>query len=267
MSGLSSSRHHLFEEHFEDDSGNTFQDILAGLSHHQRTIIKDYLADLDRDAQKRVEEAERRGCERGLREAVDAYKRQVADSETALSAALVDIETAIEPFEAERTAEARALLATLIETIAELTLGHITPDRISGFVTRAFGSALDRPVLEVRTHDAVADDIRTRMLALAKTHGYRGSISVLGDPAMSPSCVSVEWNDGRLRVDLAQLSTEIRSICAELRSVDVDVIDTPGFVGFPTALARKPEEAEGRAVPGAEENSAEENSAEENSTE
>jgi flagellar assembly protein FliH len=180
------------------------------------------------------------GKQDGIREAADSMERQVAETLGEISGRLPDL------FAAQRTA-AEALQhdgMAVIRALARKALPRLAESNGLGEIEHLAALVLDRLRTEPRVvftvNNCLADPVREKLAATARTKGYAGSIDVIGDAGITPGDCRIEWSQGGAERQAAAILDQMDTIIAR---------NTGGCLGGPAADAASPAAADGDAVP------------------
>jgi flagellar assembly protein FliH len=90
------------------------------------------------------------------------------------------------------------------------------PLEIETVVSQAIQTAIDQPRIHVRVAPDIAERITAPVQSAAETAGYAGRVTVVGDPALGPADVKVEWSDGGVERMAEQVWANLTAIVARL---------------------------------------------------
>ncbi len=205
----------------------------------------------ERALQCAVAEAERRAFAEGVAQGRKQGEAQAAVRiEAELAQALEGLDTTLDALDAGFAAAVRsveahggALMAALVRRIASGLLERMAPgemERVAADALRASGKA---PLLHLRVHPALVEPLRDRLRGRNATNGFRGTLTIDGDPALARGAIEAVWEAGGLSFDPAALDAEIaaladRSIAAladmaGMPAVASDDIELDGTVSCP----------------------------------
>ena len=119
---------------------------------------------------------------------------QISKAETRIETEAVDIAVAV----------ARKLCTELTsrEPLAELT----------ALVEDCLRQLISTPHLVVRINDALYDDARVRIEALARQSGFEGRLVILSDPDIAHGDCKLEWADGGITSDRIATESKIEEL-------------------------------------------------------
>ena len=82
---------------------------------------------------------------------------------------------------------------------------------IEALVTECLGRMHDAPKIVVRLNDMHVESFRQRIDAIATATGFSGRVAVVADPALAPEDARVEWADGGVERNSAQIWKDIEA--------------------------------------------------------
>ena len=109
--------------------------------------------------------------------------------------------------ETNKTAVATAIAMTrkLLPALAR----REAMNEINALVTECLGRMHDAPKMVVRLNEMHVEAFRDRVDAIATATGFSGRVAVVADPTLAPEDARVEWSDGGVERNTAQVWTEI----------------------------------------------------------
>lgn len=159
-------------------------------------------------------EAEARGFERGRQagfaSAADNDAARLAGALERVGALLIG-EVAREKGRAQDTRAAIDLALAFSQKLAGRALARQPLADIEAAALRCFAEAQHAPHLAVRVHEAFVDAVKKRLTTLAAEKGFAGKLVVLGDPEIAPGDARVEWADGGIVRDRAEVGRAIQN--------------------------------------------------------
>ncbi|MCG5243483.1 FliH/SctL family protein [Azospirillum doebereinerae] len=87
---------------------------------------------------------------------------------------------------------------------------------VEGMVRACLTDLIDEPRLIVRVADGTMDLVREHLDAVVASRGFGAKLMVVGDPTIAPGGCRIEWADGGMERDTAQLMSEIEQRAARL---------------------------------------------------
>lgn len=190
------------------------------------TILQDNSAGVRRFDSDEVEAERQRAYESGK---VDA----VALAERATAAALKDLamaaSAALQTLDAEQKAIRRdaALLAlAAARKIADAALTQFGEERALAAIEQAMDTLRHGPRLLVRVPQDAAERLKPMIEAMAEEHHYAGKIVVRGEAGLAAGAVAIDWTDGVVRLDPAEIADRIDTLIAATLA-GADTGDTP----------------------------------------
>lgn len=85
---------------------------------------------------------------------------------------------------------------------------------IEAIVKSNMALAIDQPRIIIRVASDMAPNVENRFEAIAQTAGYQGRIMVLGDAALGPADVKLDWGDGGAERLASRIWNELTAIVA-----------------------------------------------------
>lgn len=190
------------------------------------TIIQDNSAGKRRFDSDEVELERKRAYESGKTDAV-------ALAERASAAALKDLAMAagamLQTLEAESKAmrtEAAQLALAAARKIADAALTRFGEERALAAIEQAMDTLRHGPRLLVRVPAEAAERLKPLIEAMAEEHHYAGKIVVRAEAGLSAGALAIDWTDGVVRLDPADIAERIDTLIAAAL-VSADQGDTP----------------------------------------
>ncbi|HEY8594581.1 MAG TPA: FliH/SctL family protein [Devosiaceae bacterium] len=184
----------------------TFDLDLSCMEEHGRTINA---ADVDT----LVAEARRQGFEQGWNEARGDAEARAREAMIAAAGILTSEASRLtEAFDRARAAY-RAEAAQLAVEVGRKLAGRLVERQpiaeIEALVEESLASLNRVPHVVIQCAPDLADAVRETAETAMKTSGYAGRLVVMGDPDIAPGDARIEWADGGLVRDTAQIDSEI----------------------------------------------------------
>ncbi len=154
-----------------------------------------------------VEEAYQRG--RGSLEATAAQSQSLALGRIA-EAAMTAI-SQLDALAAEARAEALNVAMAAARRIADAALDRFPLDVVEHTIRQCLAEAAHEPRIVIRVGMALADDLKTRIAAIADEIGFAGRIVITPDPRASAADCRLEWTDGGVERNAASIAERIES--------------------------------------------------------
>jgi flagellar assembly protein FliH len=149
------------------------------------------------------------GVQEGRLQAEAQVQARLADAMTRLALAAAGLLAAADAREAEREAQAAEVALLIARKIAGDALAA---DPLAG-IAEVARSALQHlrgvPHLVVRVHDSLVEEAEALVTRLARERGYDGRLVVLGDPDTLPGDARIEWADGGVVRERAQIEAAV----------------------------------------------------------
>jgi flagellar assembly protein FliH len=153
--------------------------------------------------------AHARGVQEGRLQAEAQVQARLADAMTRLALAAAGLLAAADAREAEREAQAAEVALLIARKVAGDALAA---DPLAG-IAEVARSALQHlrgvPHLVVRVHDSLVEEAEALVTRLARERGYDGRLVVLGDPDTLPGDARIEWADGGVVRERAQIEAAV----------------------------------------------------------
>lgn len=179
------------------------------------TILNDAAVGARRYTPEEVEAEKKAAYEQGKSDTIAAAERAAA-------AALKDIAMAagalLQTLDAESKAmrgEAASLALAASRKIAGAALDSFGEARVLAAVEAAMDQLRHGPRLIVRVAAGKAETLKPRIDAMAEEHAYSGAVLVRAEPNLSAGAVSIDWSDGLVRIDPAELAERIDALITE----------------------------------------------------
>jgi len=190
------------------------------------TILQDNSGGVRRFDSDEVEAERQRAYESGKTDAV-------ALAERASAAALKDLAMAagamLQTLDAESRAmrsEAAQLALAAARKIADAALTRFGEERALAAIEQAMDTLRHGPRLVVRVPADAAERLKPLIDEMVEAHHYAGKIIVRGEAGLSAGAVAIDWTDGVVRLDPAEIASRIDTlIAAALASAESG--DTP----------------------------------------
>jgi flagellar assembly protein FliH len=113
----------------------------------------------------------------------------------------------------ERMGAIEAQAAQLAVTTARGLAGAALEDKplaqLLGAARECLAHARLAPHLVIRVHDSLVEAVDGQITALARETGFAGKLVVLGDPEIAPGDGRLEWADGGIAIERAQLDAAV----------------------------------------------------------
>jgi flagellar assembly protein FliH len=157
--------------------------------------------------------AEQRGHQRGLA-AAEAQARTEAERRTALAYERVAGEIAglagqMQAIESRLEAEAVDVAVAVARKLATELVSREPLAEIAALATECFKTFIAAPHVAVRVNSALYEVARERLEAIARDRGFEGRLVVLGEPEIALGDCRIEWADGGVVRDGANVAAAI----------------------------------------------------------
>lgn len=157
--------------------------------------------------------AEQRGHQRGLA-AAEAQARTEAERRTALAyeriaGQLAGLAGEMQAIESRLEAEAVDVAVAVARKLASELLAREPLAEIAALATECFKTFIAAPHVAVRVNSALYEAARERLEAIARDRGFEGRLVVLGEPEIAIGDCRIEWADGGVVRDGADVAAAI----------------------------------------------------------
>ncbi|KQP76466.1 flagellar assembly protein FliH [Methylobacterium sp. Leaf111] len=162
-----------------------------------------------------VARAEAEGYARGLREGQALAEQQIqarlSDALTRVGLAAAGLIGQSDARDRAREDEALDFAILLARKIAGEALDAQPLAAIGDAARAALQHLRGVPHLVVRVHESLVDDSEALVKRLARERGFEGRLVVLGEPDLAPGDARMEWADGGVVRDRAQIEAAVLS--------------------------------------------------------
>jgi flagellar assembly protein FliH len=165
-----------------------------------------------------VQEAEARGRAQGLAE---GRRQGAAEAETQLNAAMrrladaaVGLLAGLDAHQARLEEEALAFGAALGRKLAGSALAAQPLEQILETARASLQHLRGVPHLVVRVNEALVEAVEARVQRIARERGYEGRLVVIGEPDIAPGDGRIEWADGGVVREQAQIAAAVDAALA-----------------------------------------------------
>ncbi len=170
------------------------------------TIPEDLVAQLIADARA---EAYAEGRAAGAQDAAAMAAQTIAAAAATLATQVADLTRTFDEARADQHQAAIELAAGIGRKLAlHLVARHPTAE-LEALIAECLPSLTGVPHLVIRCHPDLADAIRDNASAMIASSGYAGRLVVMGDPEIRIGDGRLEWVDGGLVRDIAEISRQI----------------------------------------------------------
>lgn len=147
--------------------------------------------------------------ERGKKDALAQAEREAAQALQMLADAARALLSRLDGESAAMREEAARVAVAAARKIAGVALDQFAPDRIQAAIEAAMDALRHQPRLLVRTSPSAAETLRARLEAMRAAHAYSGAILIRDDDALSAGAVIVDWSDGVVSIDPADIAARV----------------------------------------------------------
>jgi flagellar assembly protein FliH len=165
-----------------------------------------------------VQEAEARGHAQGLAE---GRRQGAAEADAQLAAAIrrladaaVQLLAGLDAHQARLEEEALAFGAALGRKLAGTALAAQPLEALLEAARASFQHLRGVPHLVVRVNDALVEKVEAHVQRIARERGYEGRLVVMGEPNIAPGDGRIEWADGGVVRDQAQIEAALNEAVA-----------------------------------------------------
>ena len=145
----------------------------------------------------------------GLLAARGELAGRVAQALQGLAAALPNLAASHEAAIAAVRRDAAGLALAIAGKLAPALIARRPLAEVEALIAECLNERAEEPRFAVRVAAELADPLAERLEELKRAAGYRGEVVVLGEDGMPPGDCRIEWADGGLARDLAQLAAAV----------------------------------------------------------
>jgi flagellar assembly protein FliH len=160
-----------------------------------------------------LKEAEERGFAQGMaegrRKAASEADAQLSAAMRRLADAAVGLLAGLDAHQARLEEEALAFGAALGRKLAGSALRMHPLEAMMEAARASFQHLRGVPHLVLRVNDGLVDPVQTRVQAMARERGYEGRLVVMGDPDIAPGDGRIEWADGGIVREQAEIEMAV----------------------------------------------------------
>ena len=165
-----------------------------------------------------LQEAEARGHAQGFAE---GRRQATAEAEAQLAAAvrrLADsagtLLSGLAAQQAQAEEEALAFGTALARKLAGTALAAQPLEALLEAARASFQHLRGVPHLVVRVNDRLVEAVEAQVQRMAREHGYEGRLVVMGEPDIAPGDGRIEWADGGIVREQAQIEAAVNGAVA-----------------------------------------------------
>jgi flagellar assembly protein FliH len=160
-----------------------------------------------------LQEAEARGHAQGLvegrRQAAVEADAQMAAAIRRLADAAVQLLAGLDAHQARLEEEALAFGAALGRKLAGTALASQPLEPLLEAARASFQHLRGVPHLVVRVNQALVETVEAHVQRIARERGYEGRLVVIGEPEIAPGDGRIEWADGGIVREKAQIEAAV----------------------------------------------------------
>jgi flagellar assembly protein FliH len=161
------------------------------------------------------EEGRREGLAEGERSAAVRAAQAIANAATALADHTAALNAALDDSRHATLTDAVSLAAVIGRKLARHLLDREPTAEIEALLAECLASLDAVPHLVIRCNPDLADAVREIATARIATSGFTGRLVVLGEPDITLGDARLEWVDGGIVRDSAELEAEIDTRIAQ----------------------------------------------------
>lgn len=158
--------------------------------------------------------------EQGKKDGLVQAEQETAAALQALASAAAAILNRLDAESRAVRAEATRVALASARKIAGEALDAFGADRVAAAVEAAMDALRHQPRLLVKLAPNDADKLRARIEELCETHAYAGAVLVRAEPNMKPGQISIDWSDGVIMLDPADIALRIESLIEAALAAD-----------------------------------------------
>jgi flagellar assembly protein FliH len=158
-------------------------------------------------------EAERKaGYESGKKDALAQAEREAAAALQQLAGAASAILTRLDAESRAMREDAARIALAAARKIAGAALEKYGADHAAAAVEAAMDALRHQPRLLVKLSPEATESLRPRIEEMCATHAYAGAVLVRAEPGLKQGEVIIDWSDGVISLDPAQIATQIETL-------------------------------------------------------
>lgn len=151
------------------------------------------------------------GHAKGVADTAQEAAARAAAAFEAISTQLAKLMAQVDAQRAEMDKAAVAAAVAIARKLLPSLARREAMAEIEALVTECVGRMHDAPKIVVRLNDMHVEQFRERVDAIATATGFSGRLAVVADPAIVPQDARVEWSDGGVERNTAQVWNEIEA--------------------------------------------------------
>lgn len=209
-------------------------------------------------SEEELQQAQQASRDRGFEEGIKAGREQVEGEETERSKSIEQLmhvavrECAVVKANYQHHYEQQCgIISDFVRVTAEKIAGDllraVPHEAIEEVIMGAFPLLIAQPKLTFFVQKEMVDPVHKRILPHLKSRGMEADIDVLADPTMQPSDIRIEWKQGHVQRDTAEIMTQVHALLEHvdfglgLKELSEDEVDAK--VGDVKPLELNPEDA------------------------
>lgn len=149
------------------------------------------------------------GHAKGVADSAQDAAQRTAAAFQSISAQFGKMLQQVDAQRAETTKAAVAAAVAMTRKLLPALARREAMNEIEVLVTECLGRMHDVPKIVVRLNEMHIEAFRQRVDALATATGFSGRVAVVADPGLAPENARVEWSDGGVERNTAQVWKDI----------------------------------------------------------
>lgn len=164
----------------------------------------------------KINDAEQRGYRSGFTagqaEAQAETQRRMMQALERISQSLDVVTSGLGRIEDKLEAEAVEVALASARKLSSALIAREPLGEIAALVSECFREVTRAPHLVIRVHDSLYEAAKTQIEGLARTSGFEGRLVILAEPDIMPGDCQIEWADGGMTRDRAQIDDQINEL-------------------------------------------------------
>ncbi len=187
------------------------------------------------------QEAYAKGLADGENSAANQAARQLSNAASRLADQTATIAAQADASRKETLETAAKLAVAVGKKLAANLIARAPLAEIESLISECLASLDQVPHLLIRCHPDLADAIEKKAAEQIHTSGFDGRLIVMGDPEILLGDARLEWKDGGLVRDLANMSGAINEKLAAFIAANCPPRSTPATASSPSPETIQPE--------------------------
>lgn len=164
----------------------------------------------------KINEAEQRGYRNGFSagqaEAQAETQRRMMQALERISQSLDVVTSGLGRIEDKLEAEAVEVALASARKLSSALIAREPLAEISALISECFREVTRAPHLVIRVHDSLYEAAKAHIENLTRTSGFEGRLVILAEPDIMPGDCQIEWADGGMTRDRAQIDEQINEL-------------------------------------------------------